>query len=67
MLMDLFVITGRAAREEEAPQGPCHEAPKVHPPFCQRYHDRWQAEGMLGQFWVPQGVRSGIYDVTFMD
>lgn len=39
--------TGRAAREEEEPQGPRHEAPKVHPPFRQRHHDRWQAEGTL--------------------
>ena len=42
-----FPITGRAAREEEGPQGSRHEALKVHPPFRQRYHDRWQAEGTL--------------------
>lgn len=41
------IITGRGTREEEAAQGPRHEASQVHPPFRQRYHDRWQAEGTL--------------------
>lgn len=57
------LITGRGTREEEAAQGPRHEASQVHPPFRQRYHDWWQAEGTLDSiendnFGVPGMGRS---------
>jgi len=36
--------TGRAAGEEEGPQGPREEARSIHPPLRQRHHDRRQEE-----------------------
>jgi hypothetical protein len=44
-LISLLLPTGRAAREEEDPQGSREEASPIHPTIRQRHDDRWKAEG----------------------